>query len=466
MGRGWLVALAGSFVLLTSWPALAQRREVPPSREAVQFSYAPIVKRAAPAVVNIFVRGTVQVQSPFSDPVFRELFRNRFGPQERTQTSLGSGVIVSPDGVIVTNTHVIKVGAQAEIRVVLADKRELDARVLLQDEKTDIAVLKVETPPQDLPYLEFEDSDALEVGDQVLAIGNPFGVGQTVTSGIVSALGRSEIGKSDAQVFIQTDAAINPGNSGGALVDMAGRLAGINTAIYTRSGGSHGIGFAIPSNLVRVYVASAISGRKVERPWLGAKLEAVTRDISEALKLERATGAAVMRVHAASPAAEARLEPGDVIVGVDGHEVADARAVQYRLTTIGIGKRVRLDFIRNGRRMATDIAVRPAPTTGLSARNLAGNHPLSGARVVEITPALSDELGIEESEGVVVSDVRRDSYAARLGLLPGDVLQSIGETAIDTVARLETTLQAKQRVWRIGWRRKGKPMQAQAQMRD
>ena len=218
------------------------------------------------------------------------------------QNSLGSGVIVTADGIVVTNTHVVKVGGAAEIRIALADRREFDAKVIQQDEKTDIAVLRIEGGDGRFPFLEFEDSDTIEVGDQVLAIGNPFGVGQTVTSGIISALARTEIGRSDAQVFIQTDAAINPGNSGGALVDMAGRVVGINTAIFSRSGGSHGIGFAIPSNLVKLFVDSAVTGRKLERPWLGAKLDAVTREMAEALGLPRVAGALVI----ASPRQRAR----------------------------------------------------------------------------------------------------------------------------------------------------------------
>ncbi|MGE0697520.1 MAG: Do family serine endopeptidase [Hyphomicrobiaceae bacterium] len=462
------IACAGALGLLSAifqltTPALAQLREVPPSREIARYSYAPIVKRTAPAVVNVFVRGRVQVRSPFDDPLFRQFFGERFGmPQERVQSSLGSGVIVSPDGIVVTNTHVIKIGGQAEIRLVLADKREFDAKVILQDEKTDIAVLRIEGGDGKFPFLEFESSDDLEVGDQVLAIGNPFGVGQTVTSGIVSGLQRTEVTQSEAQVFIQTDAAINPGNSGGALVDMAGRLVGINTAIFSRSGGSHGIGFAIPSNLVRVYVDSALTGRKVERPWLGARLEAVTRDIADALKLERATGAAVMRVYAASPAAEARLEPGDVIVAVDGQEVADPRAVQYRLTTRGVGKRSRLDVIRQGRRQVVEVALTSAPQPSRGdIRNLAGVHPLDGARVVNLYPPLAEELGLDETDGVVVVEVKSGSIAARLGFKAGDVIVSVGDKAIDSVATLEPLLKARRRVWQMAIKRDGRLVQLQ-----
>src|SRR5215467_8973995 len=344
------LALAGGAVL-AAVPVTAQRREVPPTREAAQYSFASIVKRAAPAVVNVYVRARVPTfVSPFADdPLFRRFFGERFGmPQERIQTSLGSGVIVAPDGIVVTNTHVVKIGGAAELRIALADRREFDAKVVQLDEKSDIAVLRIEGAEGHFPYLEFENSDAAEVGDMVLAIGNPFGVGQTVTSGIISALGRTEVGNSDTQVFIQTDAAINPGNSGGALVDMAGRVVGINTAIFSRSGGSHGVGFAIPSNLVKLVVESAIAGRKLERPWLGAKLDAVTRELGEALALERVSGALVVKVYDHSAAGEAGLQSGDVIVAVDGYEIADPRAVYYRLTTRGVGNKCSLDVVRKG----------------------------------------------------------------------------------------------------------------------
>src|SRR5918911_1667921 len=267
-------------LLLTPGPAPAQapHKGPPPTREAAQFSFAPIVKLAAPAVVNVYVRTRVQTfTSPFADdPFFRRFFGERFGtPSERVQNSLGSGVIVSPDGVVVTNYHVVKGGGATDIRVALADKREFEAKVILQDEKSDIAVLRLDAPGGRFPYLEFEDSDQLEVGDMVLAIGNPFGVGQTVTSGIVSALAR-EVGHSGTQVFIQTDAAINPGNSGGALVDMAGRLVGINTAIFSQSGGSHGIGFAIPASMVKAVVDSARGGEQTGgRAPLGPRLPSV-----------------------------------------------------------------------------------------------------------------------------------------------------------------------------------------------
>ncbi len=448
-------------------PVAAQRKLPPPSRDAVQLSFAPIVKQTAPAVVNVYVRTRVQAfTSPFADdPVFRRFFGDRFGQQtERQQNSLGSGVIVNSSGIIVTNTHVIKGGGQTEIKVVLADKREFDAKVILQDEKTDIAVLRIEGGDGKFPTLEFEDSDNLEVGDLVLAIGNPFGVGQTVTQGIVSALARSEISQSEAQVFIQTDAAINPGNSGGALVDMAGRLVGINTAIFSRSGGSHGIGFAIPSNMVRVYVESAISGKKVERPWLGARLEALTREVAEGLALDRASGALVTRVWDKGPAAEAGLQPGDVITAVDGVEVADARSVFYRLATRGVGNRVRFDVLRKGRIQAVTIALRIAPTpTKDDTRSLTGAHPFDGAQVANLSPSIADELSIEDYEGVVIQAVRSGSTAQRLGFQPGDVIAQVGKEAITSIGELERNLVQRQRTWAIGVKRGGRLIQLQVQ---
>ncbi len=291
----------------------AEEKLPPPSREAAQYSFAPIVRKAAPAVVNVYVRTRVQTfNSPFAnDPFFRRFFGESFGqPSERIMSSLGSGVIINPEGLVVTNTHVIKGRGETEVRVALSDKREFDAKVIAQDDKADIAVLKIDDGDGRFPYLQFDDSDSLEVGDLVLAIGNPFGVGQTVTSGIVSALQRSEVAQSDQQVFIQTDAAINPGNSGGALVDMAGRLVGINTMIYSQSGGSVGIGFAIPSNLVRIYAESAANGRKVERPWIGAKLEAMSREIAQGLGLNRIAGAVVTRLYDKGPAALSRPRSG------------------------------------------------------------------------------------------------------------------------------------------------------------
>ncbi len=451
-------ALPGSSV------ALAQKAP-PPSREAAQFSFAPIVRKAAPAVVNVYVRSRVQTfNSPFADdPWFRRFFGESLGqPSERVMSSLGSGVIVSADGLVVTNTHVIRGRGETEVRIALSDKREFDAKVIAQDDATDIAVLKIENGDGRFPTLDFEDSDSLEVGDMVLAIGNPFGVGQTVTSGIVSALSRSDVGKSDSQVFIQTDAAINPGNSGGALVDMSGRLVGINTMIFSKTGGSVGIGFAIPSNLVKVYAESAASGRKVERPWLGAKLEAVTREYAEGLGLARVAGAVVTRVSDNGPAATAGVQPGDVITSVDGVEVTDARSVFYRLTTKGVGQNAKLTIIRKGQPVDLPIALLAAPKAGKDdVKNLSGNHPLDGARVSNILPGLADELNLDQTGGVVILSVRNGSAAQSLGFKPGDILVAIGGSNTDTVADVEAALAKRQRVWQMAVKRGDRVLQLQ-----
>jgi len=340
------VALLGAAIMLTglAGPAAAQRT-VPESAAVMKQSFAPVVKRAAPAVVNVYVRHRVErMTSPiFDDPFFGRLFGERFGiPRERIQNSLGSGVLASSDGVVVTNYHVIQGRGEAEITVALADGREFPAKLILKDEKTDLAILRLDAKGVAFPSIEFSDSDSLEVGDIVLAIGDPFGVGQTVTSGIVSALARTQVGISDYQFFIQTDAAINPGNSGGALVDMDGRLVGINTAIFSKSGGSHGIGFAIPSNMVRLVVQSALKGGKLQRPWFGASLQPVTPDIADSLGLATPSGALVANVHAKGPAAQAGLRAGDVVVSVDDKPVQNPQALQYRFVTKGIGGAVEI----------------------------------------------------------------------------------------------------------------------------
>src|ERR1700732_2078856 len=325
-------------VMLAAFPAMSQDRHAPASPTDSRLSYAPLVQHVQPAVVNVYAAKMVQNRNPLlDDPIFRRFFGVPGQQPEQMQRSLGSGVMVDASGLVVTNNHVIE-GAD-QVKVSLSDKREFEAEIVLKDSRSDLAVLRLKDSHEKFPTLDFANSDELLVGDVVLAIGNPFGVGQTVTHGIISALARTQVGITDYQFFIQTDAAINPGNSGGALVDMTGRLAGVNTAIFSRSGGSQGIGFAIPANMVRVVVASARSGGKaVKRPWLGARLQAVTPEIADSLGLRSPNGALGGRVVSGRPAARAGVEPPGLIVAIDGQTVDDTNAFDYRFATSPPGR--------------------------------------------------------------------------------------------------------------------------------
>src|SRR6202043_3011085 len=353
-----VVAMAG-----TVDNAAGQERRVPASPAEVKLSYAPIVQRVQPAVVNVYAAKMVQNRNPLlDDPIFRRFFGVPGQGPEQMQRSLGSGVMVDPSGLVVTNVHVIE-GAD-EVKVSLSDKREFEAEIILKDPRSDLAVLRLKGAREQFPTLDFANSDELMVGDVVLAIGNPFGVGETVTHGIISALARTQVGITDYQFFIQTDAAINPGNSGGALVDMTGKLAGINTAIFSRSGGSQGIGFAIPANMVRVVVTSAKSGGKaVRRPWLGARLQAVTPEIAETLGLRLPSGALIASVGAAGPAGRAGLKSSDVIVSIDGQPVEDPNTFEYPFATKPVGGGAGLGAMRGGKELAFNVAVEEPPDT-------------------------------------------------------------------------------------------------------
>lgn len=342
--------------------AIAQPVQVPTSRAQITLSFAPLVREAAPAVVNItasrMVR-TATVPSLFDDPFFRRFFGDslpRPPGRQRSQNSLGSGVIVADDGMVVTNHHVIE-GA-TEIRVALADRREFDADLILSDERTDLAFLQLrDVEGLRLPTLRLGESDDLQVGDLVLAIGNPFGVGQTVTSGIVSAEARTGLGIADFSFFIQTDAAINPGNSGGALVAMDGTLVGINTAIFSRDGGSLGIGFAVPSTMVRALLESIERGQPLARPWLGARGQAVTVDLAEALGLDRPAGVMINSVEPGSPAGRAGLRVGDVVVAVGDARVDDPDSLRFRIATSRIGQDTTLTVRRGERQLVLALPV-------------------------------------------------------------------------------------------------------------
>ncbi len=450
--------------LLDSTCVLAAKKVVPQLGAQVQFSYAPLVQKASPAVVNIYTRKVVRSRaiSPlFNDPFFQRFFDGApgfSGSRKRVQNSLGSGVLVSSDGLIVTNNHVIK-GAD-EIRVVLTDRREFEAKIVGTDERTDLALLRVKVNVGSLPFLPLSDSDELEVGDLVLAIGNPFGVGQTVTSGIVSALARTQVGVSDLASFIQTDAAINPGNSGGALIGMDARLVGINTAIFSKSGGSQGIGFAIPSNMVRAVVAGTVKGGRLVRAWFGAWGQAVTPDIAQVLAMDRPTGVLIKKVHPGGPADLAGVRAGDVIMRIKNIIVDDPKALTYRIATMPLGDKASLSILRDGQEKTLILALTAPPEEpARDLRKLSGQHPLSGIVVANMSPALADEVGLESFEnGVYILRLEGRDFASRLGLKPGDKITSINNQTIQNTSGLETIMTKRVVSWTIGIKRGGKAM--------
>src|SRR5499433_2945798 len=448
-------------LMATGADVSAQDRRVPASPNEIRLSYAPVVQRAAPAVVNVYAARAVANRNPFlDDPIFRRFFGVPGGgmPSEQLQRSLGSGVLVDGSGLVVTNHHVIE-GA-TEVKVSLHDKREFEAEIVLKDQRSDLAVLRLRGTSERFPAIEFADSDALQVGDLVLAIGNPFAVGQTVTHGIVSAVARTQVGITDYQFFIQTDAAINPGNSGGALVDLAGKLVGINTAIFSRSGGSQGIGFAIPANMVRVVVASARGGGStVKRPWLGARLQAVTPEIADSLGLKRPAGALVATVAPGSAAARSGLRTGDLIVSIDGQAVDDPNAFDYRFATKALGGTARLGVVRAGRETTANITLETAPERIHDELVIGARSPFTGVKVSSISPALADELRLDPSaEGVVVLDVGNGSPAQSFGFRKGDIVLTVNNQKIASPRDLERATAQQSRVWRITIRRGGQQM--------
>ncbi|HQY72079.1 MAG TPA: DegQ family serine endoprotease [Aestuariivirga sp.] len=456
------VTLAFACLTLSGLPALAETA-VPQNLGQMQLSFAPVVKTTAPAVVNVYSKTLAaqdSAQGLFNDPFFRQFFgeRGNFGrPRKQVENSLGSGVIVDARGLIVTNNHVIRGGT--DIRVVLADKREFEAKLLLADERSDLAILKIEVGDEELAALPFGDSDNLEVGDLVLAIGNPFGVGQTVTSGIVSALARTQVGISDYQFFIQTDAAINPGNSGGALVNMAGELVGINTAIFSRSGGSIGIGFSIPSNMVRTVVQSAESGTKILRPWSGANLQDVTADIAESLGFARPEGALVASLHPDSPLLAAGLKQGDVILALDGHPIENAKEFNYRVATSQIGQASIIEYQRGGKAREASIKLVAAPETTDRAETLMeGKNPLQGMVVANLSPAVAEELGVPSSlSGVIALDIK--GGVAKRFFRKGDILLEVNGVSIASVEDLEKAVSVDESYWEIQINRGGRKLQ-------
>ncbi|MCB1721511.1 MAG: Do family serine endopeptidase [Alphaproteobacteria bacterium] len=430
--------------------AAAQTKLLPQSQQQIQLSFAPLVKKTAPAVVNIYTKRTVSQRSihPFArDPFFAPFFRDDFfGGRMRKQieSALGSGVILASDGLVVTNAHVIR--DADEITVVLSDGREFEARLALADEPSDLALLRIDDlRGESLPYVSLKPSETLEVGDIVLAIGNPFGVGQTVTSGIVSAQGRSSLDISDFNFFIQTDAAINPGNSGGALVALDGGVVGINSAIYSRDGGSLGIGFAIPSEMVASVIAAEKAGlggtRGVIRPWLGVTSQNLSADIADSLGLKTPHGTLINALHPASPLKKAGVKVGDVILSLNDKEIRDASEMKFRMATVPLGDKAKVTLMRQDQKLNVYVeAMAPPEDPPRDETSLSGEHALNGAVVGNLNPAVALELGLSsDAQGIVVLKVARASRAARV-LSPGDLLVEINGHEINDVKDVEKAL--------------------------
>lgn len=436
--------------------AIAQdiQRLVPSSQAQVQLSYSPVVKQTSPAVVNIFTSRTVRTRARSS--FFDEMFGMQRAPRERVENSLGSGVIVRSNGIIVTNAHVVK-GAD-ELKVVLNDRREFEAKVVAQDEETDLAVLRIDTKGEIMPVLQVGANEEPEIGDIVLAIGNPFGVGQTVTSGIISALGRTNV--SDISSAIQTDAAVNPGNSGGALVNLQGELIGVNTAIFSRSGGSNGIGFAIPAELVERAIESALSEGRIVRPWIGARTNGIDATMAAALGLDRSKGAVINDILEGGPAYRAGLEKGDVILSVDGTEINDDSGLRFKLATMRRDEVSDVVYFRDGKTRTTRVRVdTPKENPDRDERDLDGIHPFDGAVIVNMSPALGEELGFDPYlTGVMVLKVRRGSAANYNRLRPGDFILDLNGVDISDTRQLARLLEGEpvDSVWDVQVDRNGR----------
>lgn len=454
------LALLSALTLGGVEPTAAEPRQVPQSREDVSLSFAPVVKKAAPAVVNVYASRTEKVQrNPlFDDPVFRQFFGGSAGgtPQSQTERSLGSGVLVDASGLVVTNYHVID--QMTDVKVALSDQTEYPAEIVLRDQRNDLAVLRIKGGQAPYPTMEMGSSDAVEVGDIALAIGDPFGVGQTVTQGIISALARANIGGNGTSFYLQTDASINPGNSGGALVDTHARLVGINSAIFSQSGGSVGIGFAIPVDMVKIVVAAAKNGDKVvHRPWLGASLQTVTSDIAESFGLNRPTGALVTEVNAQGPSAAAGLKQGDLITAVDGKMVESPEGFGFRFGTKPIGGTATLTVRRGGKVQQLKIALIRAPDTPKPDQvKLGGDTPFAGLTAVNLSPAVAEELSsAEDRDGVVVIGVAPDTNAAAVSFQKGDMILSVNGKPIKTTHDLSVATTGQHDYWKLSILRGG-----------
>ena len=476
----WTLALSTSGDAQAAVAVKLDDHPLAPAINDAMASFSPVVKRVAPSVVKVLVTERAKnlpaanLPQIFDNPMFRQLFGDQFGNlqngqlriQQPPQEGLGSGVIVSADGYVLTNHHVVN-GADV-IKVTLNDGREFTAKLVGTDPASEIAVIKIDA--KNLPAVTFSDSDKLEIGDRVLAVGNPFGIGQTVTGGMVSALGRATLDL-EYEDFIQTDAAINPGNSGGALVDVQGRLVGINTAILSRSGGSQGIGFAIPSNLARNIMEQLVASGKVVRGYIGVNLQDVTPALAESFRLKGNDGALVAEVMPGSPAARAGLKNGDVIVGLNGKSVTDSRHLKLSVANLAPDTKAAFEIIRDGETKKLDLKIGERDAKVLAKageRNSSNASPdelakddtgtLNGVGVADLDARTRREFNVPTGvRGVVVTQVDPNSAAAAVGLQPGDVIQEINRqpvTGADDAVKLTEKTDSKKTLLRI-WNQKG-----------
>jgi serine protease Do len=408
---------------------------------------ANVAEKRVRSVVNISTTQKVAEQMGRSHPLMQDpFFRHFFGPgmkqrrpqQPRRESSLGSGVIVRKDGIILTNNHVIE--KADTIRVTLSDGREFDAKLVGADPKSDVAVIRIIRPPKDLRPIPLGDSNRLRLGEMVVAIGNPFGLGHTVTMGIVSAKGRANVGIVDYEDFIQTDAAINPGNSGGALIDLHGNLVGINTAIASRSGGYQGIGFAVPSNMARAVMTSLLKHGRVIRGWLGVAIQPVTRDLQKALGLTAARGVLISDVMQDSPAARGGLRRGDVVLKLGGEALRDPAHLRNRIAASGSGNKVRLTVRRGGKTVTLKLLLGELDGNNTKSPKVApekarkGN--LAGLTLDNLNRKLRERFGIPPTvrHGVIVTHIEAGSAAQRAGLNPGDILIEVNRKEVRSIA--------------------------------
>ena len=457
--KNLIVNLMMAVMLIAFLPLTVHAQKVPQSRAEVNLTFAPLVKKTASSVVNIYAKKIVTQQTGlFVDPFFKQFFGNQLGPSRKSiQNSLGSGVILSAEGVIVTNAHVID--NAEEIVVVLDNGREYQAELLLQDSRTDLAILKIKA--DNLSFAVLGDSDDVEIGDLVLAIGNPFSVGQTVTSGIVSALARATGGLSDYRSFIQTDAAINPGNSGGALIDVDGKLIGINTAIYSRTGESLGIGFAVPVNMVRIVADYAVRGEELVRPWTGLGGQEIDWNLAQALGMDYPGGVLVENIYPDSPGDKAGIKVQDVIVQIDDYRFDSAQDLRFRLALKKPGERVVLKGFRDGKaktwRMALNI---PPENPKRNRTEIKGKNIFQGAILENLSPKVNDEIGRSVfATGVIIRSVKDQALALRFGFRLGDILLEINNTQIKTVRDVVRITNAKPESYTVVIDRNGKRIQ-------